>query len=158
MLPFDDVVVEHGPTVWRVCRALLGDHEAQDAWSETLMSALRAYPTLPEGSNVRGWLVTIAHRRAIDQLRSKGRAPVPSGHLPERSDGTRDQDADAPDQRLLAAVRGLPPKQRGAVVYRYLADMSYAEVAALIDSSETAARRSAADGIAALRRTFTEST
>ena len=69
--------------VMRVCRALLGPADADDAWSETFISALRAYPRLRPGSNVRGWLVTIAHRKAIDQLRAKQRvSPCPSSRSP----------------------------------------------------------------------------
>ncbi len=48
----------------------------------------------------------------------------------------------------------LPLKQRGAVVYRYLADLPYSKVAVLLDSSEAAVRCSAADGITSLRRTY----
>ena len=55
--------------VMRVCRALLAPSDAEDAWSETFLAALQAYPRLPPDSNVQGWLVTIAHRKAIDQLR-----------------------------------------------------------------------------------------
>jgi len=150
--PFEQVVQEHGPTVLRVCRSLLGEHEAQDAWSETFVSALRAYPELPEGSNVVGWLVTIAHRRSIDQLRVTSRSPVPSAALPERDTGCAESRDELPGDPLRRVLRSLPPKQRGAVIYRYLADLSYEEVGELIGSSPTAARRSAADGIAALRR------
>ena len=78
MQPFEEIVVEHGRVVMRVCRALLGPAEADDAWSETFLSALRAYPDLRPGSNVRGWLVTIAHRKAIDQIRARSRAPEPT--------------------------------------------------------------------------------
>jgi RNA polymerase sigma factor (sigma-70 family) len=55
---------------------------------------------------------------------------------------------------LHRALAGLPYKQRGAVVYRYLADLPYAEVAALLECSESAARRNASDGIARLRRQY----
>jgi DNA-directed RNA polymerase specialized sigma24 family protein len=154
MRPFEEIVAEHGPVVMRVCRALLGPVDAQDAWSETFLSALRAYPDLRPDSHVRGWLVTIAHRKALDQIRQAGRTPRPAGHVPEVRAG---HDPPAPgDDGLRAAVDALPPKQRGAVIYRYLADLPYAEVAALLDSSEAAARRSAADGIATLRRTYTK--
>jgi RNA polymerase sigma factor (sigma-70 family) len=151
--PFDEVVAEHGQVVLRVCRALLGPVEADDAWSETFISAMRAYPGLRPDSNVRGWLVTIAHRMAIDQLRASARRPRPTADLPERAavNGT----VDLPDEELRDALRALPPKQRGAVVLHHLAGLPYAEVATLLDSSEAAARRSAADGIAALRRTHT---
>ena len=60
--PFEQIVVEHGPTVLRVCRALLARSDADDAWSETFLSAMRAYPRLRPDSNVRGWLVTSEDR------------------------------------------------------------------------------------------------
>jgi RNA polymerase sigma factor (sigma-70 family) len=150
--PFEEIVQEHGAVVMRVCRALLRPGDADDAWSETFLAAMRAYPRLRPGSNVRGWLVTIAHRKAIDQLRAASRRPVPAGELPEIPT------MDVVDDRagLRAALAALPPKQRGAVVAHYLADLPYAEVATVIDSSEAAARRSAADGIAALRQRHRE--
>lgn len=135
----------------RVCRALLGPEDAQDAWSETFLAALRAYPDLRPDSNVRGWLVTIAHNKAIDQIRIRDRNPRPAADLPEPS--THDEHREADDD-LRAALDALPTKQRAAVIYRYLADLPYSEVAALLDSSEPAARRSAADGIAKLRTTY----
>jgi RNA polymerase sigma factor (sigma-70 family) len=156
--PFETVVTEHGPAVLRVCRAILGPHDAEDAWSETFIAALRAYPAIRPDSNVRAWLVTIAHRKAIDTYRAARRAPSPTDVIPDRvsvgPDGTGPSDAGPylPDETLGRAVRALPFKQRAAVAYRYLADMSYQEIAGLLDSSEAAARRSAADGIAALRQ------
>ncbi len=153
--PFDGVVDEHGPVVMRVCRSLLGPHDAEDAWSETFLSALRAYPDLRPDSNVRGWLVTIAHHKAIDQIRKRDRNPRPTADLPESL--TTGEPAE-PDAALRAALDALPDKQRRAVIYRYLADLPYAEVAALLDSSEAAARRSAADGIAKLRATSVKGT
>src|SRR5882724_7455579 len=88
--PFEEIVAEHGPVVMRVCRALLGPADAADAWSETFLSALEAYPKLRSESSIRAWLVTIAHRKAIDQRRGAaggsaraapgaGRAPPPVG-------------------------------------------------------------------------------
>jgi DNA-directed RNA polymerase specialized sigma24 family protein len=58
------------------------------------------------------------------------------------------------DPALWAALRALPLKQRGAVAYHYLAGLPYAEVGTLLHSSEAAARRSAADGLANLRRAY----
>jgi RNA polymerase sigma factor (sigma-70 family) len=150
--PFEEIVDEHGPVVMRVCRALLGPHDAEDAWSDTFLSAMQAYPDLRPDSNIRGWLVTIAHRKAIDQIRKAGRTPRPTGQQP---DVPVDDDLPDPgDHALTVALDALPPKQRSAVVYRYLADLPYADVAALLNSSEAAARRSAADGIAKLRKSY----
>ncbi len=136
--------------VMRVCRALLGPADAEDAWSETFISAMRAYPRLRAGSNVRGWLVTIAHRKAIDQLRAKARVPIPVEQVPESV--VIEDLVDERDQDLWGALQALPFKQRSAVAYHYLAGLPYADVGALLDSNETAARRAAADGIATLRR------
>jgi RNA polymerase sigma factor (sigma-70 family) len=143
------VVAEFGPTVLRVVRAVLGPADADDAWSETFLAALRAYPQLPAGANVEAWLVTIAHRKAIDVTRSTARRAVPVADPPETEAGT-----DLPDLDLAAALAALPPKQRRAVAYHYLTGLPYAEIAAILGGSADAARRAAADGIAALRRTI----
>ena len=82
--PFERVVAAHGATVLRVCRAVVGPADADDAWSETFLAALRAYPDLPADANVEAWLVTIAHRKAIDVRRADARRAVPVGELPER--------------------------------------------------------------------------
>jgi len=139
----------------RVCRALVGPDDAADAWSETFLSALQAYPRLRPGSNIRGWLVTIAHRKSIDQLRGAARRRESPIEVPEPA--VREPDP-ADDEVLRLALDGLPPKQRGAVIYRYLAGLSYAEVGKLLGSNATAARRSAADGIANLRKRLSKGT
>lgn len=150
--PFETVIAEHGATVLRVCRAMLGAADADDAWSETFLAALRAYPDLPGDASIQAWLVTIAHRKAIDILRASARRAVPSGDLPDHADAA--PAADAADLDLRAALAALPGKQRAAVAYHYLAGLPYAEVAAVIGGTEQAARRSAADGIARLRSTY----
>ena len=148
--PFEHVVAEHARVVLRVCRALLPDHDAQDAAAETFVSALRAYPGLRPDSDLRAWLVTIAHRKALDVLRARART-VPVAEVPERAGAG---DSTARDDDLWDAVRALPDKQRLAVAYRYVADLAYADVAAAMGTSEAAARRNAADGVKALRRRY----
>jgi RNA polymerase sigma factor (sigma-70 family) len=150
--PFEVVVRRHGPTVLRVCRAVLGPDVADDAWSETFLAALRAYPALPPGSNVEAWLVTIAHRKAVDQLRAAARRAVPVAELPDAP--TALGLPGAADGELWAALAALPEKQRQTVAYHHLAGLPYAEVAALVGGTPEAARRAAADGVAALRRTY----
>ena len=148
--PFEQVVTEHGGTVLRVCRALLTPHDAEDAWSETFLAALRAYPELPGTANVEAWLVTIAHRKAIDALRARERRPRPTGQLPEGPTGLGIPGSS--DSDVWTAVRSLPDKQRQAVAYHYVAGLPYADIAAIVGGSTEAARRAAADGIKNLRR------
>lgn len=150
---FETVVAAHGPTVLRVCLAVLGPGEADDAWSETFLSALTAYPDLPADANIEAWLVTIAHRKAIDATRGAARRAVPVDQVPETSTGPG-ADARIDSSDLADAMAQLPPKQKQAVAYHYLAGLPYADVAAILGGSTDAARRASADGIATLRRTY----
>jgi RNA polymerase sigma factor (sigma-70 family) len=155
--PFETVVEIHGPTVLRVCRAVVGAIDADDAWSETFLSAMRAYPSLPDDANVEAWLVTIAHRRAIDIGRARSRRAVPTDSITDRAD-RNDRTRTDPDSDLAAALALLPDKQRQSVAYHYLAGLPYAEIAAILGGTVEAARRAAADGIATLRRSPTFAT
>src|SRR5271163_3991252 len=148
--PFEKVVAQHGATVLRVVRAVLGHADADDAWSDTFLAAMKAYPDLPANANLEAWLVTIAHRKAIDITRATSRRATPIADTPDTP--SRDH-AGEPHPDLAEAVAALPTKQRQAVAYHYLAGLPYAEIATLLDTSAAAARRAAADGVAALRRT-----
>jgi RNA polymerase sigma factor (sigma-70 family) len=150
--PFEDVIAAHGPTVLRVCRALLGYHEAEDAWAETFLAALRAYPDLDPEANVEAWLVTIAKHKAIDQHRATGRNPLPIEAVPEGSGraATAMEDVD----ELWSALNTLTARQREVVAYHHLAGLSYVEVAAILGGTEAAARRAAADGMKKLRALY----
>ena len=152
--PFEKLVEQHGGTVLRVCRVVLGVHDAEDAWSETFLAAMRAYPDLPDDANAEAWLVTIAHRKAIDVLRARKRQPAPVGDVPEAPTtlgvpGGGDGDGD-----LWQAVAALPEKQRQAVAYHYVAGLAYAEIAEILGGTTDAARRAAADGIKNLRKNY----
>jgi RNA polymerase sigma factor (sigma-70 family) len=149
--PFDHIVATHGPTVLRVCRAVVGATDADDAWSETFLSAMKAYPGLPADANVEAWLVTIAHRKAIDITRSAARRATPTDAIHEPAPVTP---AEWGDVDLADALSHLSDKQKHAVAYHYLAGLPYAEVAGVLGGTEAAARRAAADGIAALRRWY----
>ena len=150
--PFEKVVEQHGGTVLRVCRVLLGSHDAEDAWSETFLAAMRGYPGLPDTANIEAWLVTIAHRKAVDVLRTRKRAPTPVEEVPEAPTGLGVPGAD--DGDLWQAVRALPGKQRQAVAYHYVAGLPYAEIAEILGGTADAARRAAADGIRNLRKNY----
>lgn len=152
MRPFESIVEEHGARVLRVCRAVVGPIDADDAWSETFLAALTAYPRLAPDADLRAWIVTIAHRKAIDIIRAKSRHPLPVEQVPERASaygipGSGDGD-------LWKAVAALPERQRLAVAYHYLGGLPHAETAAIIGGTVDAARRASADGVATLRRLY----
>src|SRR6201989_878881 len=116
--PFEKVVTRHGDTVLRVCRVLLGVHDAEDAWSETFLAAMRAYPDLPDDANAEAWLVTIPPRKGIHVLRARKRQPAPVGDIPEAP--TELGVPGAGDGDLWQAVGALPEKQRQAGACHYV--------------------------------------
>ena len=147
--PFQRVLDEHAEAVLRFCRASVGPIDADDLFQDTVVAALRTYPRLRHAENLRGWLLTIAHTKVLDHHRARVRRPVP---VPELRDEPAAPPAPRPDDELWAAVRGLPPRQRSAVLLRFVGDLSHREIAAALGSSEEAARRSLADALAKLRK------
>jgi len=149
--PFQRLLDAHADAVWRLCRASVGPDEADDAFQETWIAALRAYPKIRDSSNLRGWLLTIAHRKSLDVHRSRARRPVAVGVAAEDEPAPASA-APAPDDEVWAAVRALPDGQRAAVTLRYAGDLRPGEIAVALDISEEAARRRVADGLANLRK------
>lgn len=150
---FDEAVKRHGATVLRVCRAVLGPSaDADDAWSETFLAALQAWPDLDADTNVEAWLVRVAHRKAIDVTRIRARHAIPTDELPESVSTLGIPGAD--DHGVWAAVGALPERQRLAVTYHYLGGLPHAETAELIGGSTDAVRRAASDGLKSLRQTY----
>ena len=149
--PFQALLEAHRTDLYRFLVASVGPTDADDCFQETVISALRAYPRVRSDSNLRGWLLKIAQRKAIDSHRARGRRPLPVETVPERGGSEAGGSLDS-EPELWTAVRELPPKQRTAVFCRSVMGMSYAELAELLDSSEDAARRNVHEGLTRLRK------
>ena len=145
--PFQTLIDEHAGEVMAVCRGAVGRVDADDCFQETFLAALRAYPKLGDAGNLRGWLITIAHRKAIDHHRARGRRAVPGSRVAEEA-----VTGPEPGGEIWPAVGALPPKQRAAVTLRYACDLPHAEIAAALGCSPEAARRSLHEGIKRLRK------
>ena len=152
--PFQHFLEEQRDAVWRFLVASVGPHDADDCFQETFISALRAYPRLRPDSNLRAWVLTIAHRKALDTHRARSRRALPVGGPDALDAAGHTQDAPRPgrDEALWEAVHGLPARQRSAVVLRFVGDLPHRDIASAIGCSEEAARRSLHEGLAKLRR------
>ncbi len=150
--PFQTLLDEHAAEVMGVLRGAVGRVDADDCFQETFLAALRAYPRLEDASNLRGWLLTIAYRKAIDHHRANGRRPLPVAEIAEV--GVDDPEPSF-DNGIWALVGALPPKQRAAVALRYACDLPHAEIAAALGCSPEAARRSLHEGMKRLRKELT---
>ncbi len=132
-----------------ILRGAVGREGAEDCFQETFLAALRAYPQLDDARNLRGWLLTIAHRKAIDYHRAKGRRPIP---VAKPAEVAGENGIPEPDDELWTVVDSLPPKQRAAVALRYGSDLPHGEIAAALGCSPEAARRSLHEGLKRLRK------
>jgi RNA polymerase sigma factor (sigma-70 family) len=147
--PFQSLVDDHAKEVHRYLLAMVGRDHADDCLQETLLAALRAYTGLADGSNLRAWLYTIARRKAIDAIRTHRRTIVDGARVAAAADAVPAHTS--ADDGLWSEVRSLPPKQRAAVVHRFVDDLAYRDVATRIGTSEEAARRNVHEGLKKLR-------
>jgi RNA polymerase sigma factor (sigma-70 family) len=149
--PFQRFLEENRIVVYRFLLAAAGPNEVDDCFQETFLAALRAYPRLRDGSNLRGWVLAIATRKAIDASRARARRPTP---VANPSDGKgHHQEPVVPElgDRVWDDILALPPRQRVAVVHRVLLDRPYADLAGAMGCSEEAARANVYQGLKKLR-------
>lgn len=138
----------HADEVLGLLRGAVGRADADDCFQETFLAALRAYPKLRHGDNLRGWLFTIAHRKAVDHHRANGRRPLPVAEVEEIAAEATERR----DDEIWAAVAELPAKQRAAVALRFTGDLPHREIADALGCSQEAARRSLHEGLKRLRK------
>lgn len=147
--PFQSLLDRHSADVLAFLVATVGHQDADDCFQETFVAALRAYPSLRENGNLRSWLLTIAHSKAMDHHRARGRLPVPVAEPPDAA--TPDHGSAAGDREIWQTVAALPPKQRAAVALRFACDLPHREIGAALGCSESAARRNVHEGVRRLR-------
>ena len=142
--PFESFYETHRGEVLRFLSRRLGRDRAEDAFQETFLRALRAYSRLEHGEHLRAWVLTIAGRIVLDDVRRRR----PQGELPE----LETEDERPAFEELAPLTEQLPPKERAAVVLRYGYDLSYDEIGAALGSTESAARQAASAGVRRLRK------
>jgi RNA polymerase sigma factor (sigma-70 family) len=159
--PFERFLEEHRTAVYRFLMVTVGPSDADDCFQETFLAALRAYPRLDHGDDLRSWILTIATRKAIDAGRGRARRALPLGAGDDLDDPvgsitvTPTEELDTSDP-LWGAVRMLPPSQRAAVVYRHVLDRSYDKIAELMGTTQETARANVSHGVRSLRAALEE--
>jgi len=155
--PFQHLVDAHWRDVARLAHALAGPLDGDDVAKQAWTQALTAYPRLRSTSNLRGWLLTITSRCAMDVHRSRSRRAVPAqdiaviGEVSGRALVTGPE-RDRPDENLWSHVADLPERQRHAVVLKYVVDLDHPSIAKALGTTPTMSRRLVSDGLAALRK------
>jgi RNA polymerase sigma factor (sigma-70 family) len=143
--PFERFYEEQREFVLSQLRRMLGRDAAEDAFQETFLRALRAYPSLQHGQHLRAWALAIARNVALDALRR------------ERSSSAEVPDIESVDEplrheELRRLTENLPHKERAAVFLRFGYDLSYDDIGAALGSSSEAARQATSSGVRRLRK------
>jgi RNA polymerase sigma factor (sigma-70 family) len=152
--PFQALVDAHWLDVARLAHALSGPDDGDDVAQQAWTQAYTAYPSLRSADNLRGWLLTITHRCAMDAHRRRGRRAVPTQDQTIARNG--DSALAGPESRLAdevlwGQVARLPQRQREAVVLKYVGDLDHPTIAELLGTTPTMSRRLVSDGLKALR-------
>jgi RNA polymerase sigma factor (sigma-70 family) len=155
---FQTLVDAHWRDVARLAHALAGPVDGDDVAQQAWTKALAAYPSLRSARNLRGWLLTITHRCAMDAHRARARRAVPHedvASLASAAPTAPAADATLPDEPLWRLVDALPQRQREAVVLKYVVDLDHPTIAAILGTSPTMSRRLVSDALAILRKDLT---
>jgi RNA polymerase sigma factor (sigma-70 family) len=130
-------------SLYRYCRSMLRhDADAQDALQSAMTGAYAALRRAQRDAPVRPWLFRIAHNESISVLRRRR----PAAELTDALGGTVASVEDHEERRaqlalLLADLKELPERQRGALVMRELSGLSHEDIALALDTSVGGAKQ-----------------
>ncbi|HEX8751892.1 MAG TPA: sigma-70 family RNA polymerase sigma factor, partial [Solirubrobacterales bacterium] len=140
---FAAIYRRYSQDLYRYCMAILGDsQEAQDALQNTMVKVMRALPDERREIRLKPWLYRIAHNEAIDLVRS--RRPVQELDAELEGQGlepSEQAEQRARLQRLLIDLEDLPERQRGALLMRELAGLSFEEIGESLGATPAVVRQ-----------------
>jgi RNA polymerase sigma-70 factor, ECF subfamily len=153
-------VQQHGPSIGRLCMAMLGSQtDADDVTQDTLLAAHQSFGEFRQDGTLRGWLLGIARNKCLQQL-EKHRRRGARLRLVIASDAGAQP---AGEQELMARRRAeearslltrVRPSDRDALLLRYCGELSFKEVAAACGIEEATARKRVSRALLALRSTL----
>ena len=159
---FEELVERHSAEIFAYLWRLLREPgDAEDCLQETFLRAFRSYGRVRAGTNYRAWLYKIATNTARNQWRQKKRGEAHTVELDPDRLADEMSTVDRVEQKtLLAAVTRavdkLPPQQRAALIMRKYQELSYAEIAGVLECTEAAARANVYQAVKRLREQFVE--
>ncbi|PRI11000.1 RNA polymerase subunit sigma [Leucobacter massiliensis] len=141
-----------------IVRVLLDRSQSEEVLQEVFLEAWERAPSFDvDRGSARSWLLTIAHRRAVDRVRAAqaasrrdlaagarelaAAAPAVEDHVQVMVDGSR----------AVRGLRELPEPQRRAIVLAYFGGYSQSEIAVLLDAPLGTIKTRIRDGLSRLR-------
>ena len=158
----------HQPVYNLVCRLMDNPSEASDVVQEVFLKVFRKVRSFRGNSSLKTWIYRIAvneaynhhrwccrHQRQEITLDASDGGSTYADHLTDPGRSPFEQAADHETRNLVEkALEGLNPKFRAAVVLRDIEDLSYEEIAAVLDISLGTVKSRILRGREALRKTL----
>lgn len=124
---------EHHDRIAAVCRRICGNEaDGADATQEALLALVRGLHRFDGRASFATWAYRIATNASLDELRRRGRRPVPALTLVTDAVTADHADAAVATVDVDAALATVPPDFRAAVVLRDLGGLDYAEIADIL--------------------------
>lgn len=149
---YSEFVEHRSHALLRTAYLLVGDHQlAEDLLQEALIKTFIAWPKLRDPAKVDAYARRTIVTTAISWRRRRSFHEHPVDVLPDAS-GVADQvEIVATHRDLIAHLRGLPPRQRAAIVLRFYEDLSVAQTAEVMGCSVGAVKSHVSIGVGKLR-------
>jgi RNA polymerase sigma-70 factor (ECF subfamily) len=149
-------VERHGASIGRLCMAMLGSQgDADDVTQETLLSAHQSFGEYRGAGSLRAWLLGIARHKCLQQLEKSRRRGAKLSLATNGSAAEPGADealgAKHRAERARALLDNVRPSDRDALLLRFLADLSFKEVAAASGIDEATARKRVSRALTRLR-------
>ncbi len=140
----DSFGTEHIDSLFRYAIVLTGDRgNAQDLVQETYVRAMEAFHRLREESNVKAWLITILRNLWLNELRQRRRrpqlvevdadTPVVEVLMSKGRDAHQILESKENTRRIRNAIERMPPEFREILVLREFEELSYREIAEVLN-------------------------
>jgi len=142
---FAAIIDRHGPSMFRYARRMLnGQGDAEEVVQDAFVAAWKSLPDFRGDAPLRTWLFTVTGRKAIDLFRKKRAVPVEETTLTDLPAPGTDPAGQAVQSGLLdalgAGLAELPWLQRAVWLLREVEQMSYAEIAVVLNTTPTVVR------------------
>ena len=132
------------PIYWHIRRLVVAHDDAEDATQETFVRIFRSFDKFREEDSFRGWIFRIATNEALRQITSQRRETISWDESDRQTDILMADSyvdySDLESVKLQKAILSLPPKQQITFNLRYYDELSYEEIAEVIDSTASAAK------------------
>jgi RNA polymerase sigma-70 factor, ECF subfamily len=142
--PFADVVQDHWVAIFRLLAHLTGnDHDAEELTQETFLRAWQGWVKVAPGTRPRAWLFRIARNAHLDLCRRRKTVkfgPLAEHRVPSESDPAHNMEVGEQAAAIRAVLQEIPETARLVFLMRVEGELSFAEIAAELRTSEEAAR------------------